>query len=143
MEIFSFSKTKKEEKLEKESRKVKKKKMLQRFHRGEKESSNENTSDMKPAKQTKVRHKDDSHISSEEEVDIGRGEGDIQSSSDEDDEENFRFEIAQVWTSLQFPPYHHDSGLEKSVVWSSFSFQASNFHWPDGKTELKSHMYMC
>lgn len=89
------SKTKKEEKLEKESKKVKKKKKLQRFHHGEKESSSENTSDMKPAEQTKVRHKDDSHISSEEEVDVGRGEGDIQSSSDEEDEENVRFEIAQ------------------------------------------------
>jgi len=53
---------------------------------------------MKPAKQTEVRHKDDSHISSEEEVDTGRGEGDMPSSSDEEDEENVRFEIAQVWT---------------------------------------------
>jgi len=89
------SETKKEEKLEKESKKVKKKKKLQKFHHGQKESSNENTSDMKPAKHTKVRHKDDSHISSEEEVDTGRGEGDMQSSSDEEDEENVRFEIVQ------------------------------------------------
>lgn len=100
---------------------------------------------MKPTKQTKVRHKDDSHISSEEEVDTGRGEGDMQSSSDEEDEENARFEIAQVWTYLQFSPYCHDLGLEKSAAWSSFSFRSSNFHWPSGKTELKSHMYryMC
>ena len=97
-DFFLFSETKKEEKLEKESKKVKKKKKLQKFHHGQKESSNENTSDMKPAKHTKVRHKDDSHISSEEEVDTGRGEGNMQSSSDEEDEENVRFEIAQVWT---------------------------------------------
>lgn len=51
---------------------------------------------IKQATQTKERHQDDSHVSSEEEVDIRRGEGNMQSSSDEEDEENLRFEIAQV-----------------------------------------------
>ena len=55
---------------------------------------------MKQAKQTKERHQDDRRISSEEEVDISRGEGGMQSSSDEEDEENLRFEIAQVCTLL-------------------------------------------
>lgn len=59
---------------------------------------------MKQAKQTKERYQDDRHISSEEEVDISRGEGSMQSSSDEEDEENLRFEIAQVWTLLQCMP---------------------------------------
>ena len=101
MGLFSFSKTNKEEKLEKKSKKVKRKKKLQKFHHGEEGSSDENTSDMKQAKETKGGHKDDSHVSSEEEVhtvDISRGEGSMQSSSDEEDEENLRFEIAQVWT---------------------------------------------
>lgn len=51
---------------------------------------------MEKAKQTKGRHQDDSHISSGEEVDVSRGEGDMQSSSDEEDEESLCFEITQV-----------------------------------------------
>ena len=71
---------------------------------------------MKQAKQTKGRHQNDSHVSSEEEVDISRGEGDVQSSSDEEDEENLQFEITQVWTLLQCTPYHYDSGREKCAI---------------------------
>lgn len=89
------SKTKKEEKLENKSKKVKQKKKIQKSHSGEEESSDENTSDIKQPKQTKEKHQNDSHISSDEEVDISRGEGDMQSSSDEEDEGNLRFEIAQ------------------------------------------------
>lgn len=66
---------------------------------------------MKQTKQTKGRHQDSSYISSEEEVDVSRGEGDMQSSSDEEDEENLRFEIAQVWTLLQCTPYHYDLNI--------------------------------
>lgn len=96
--FFSFliSKTKKDEKLENKSKKVKQKKKIQKSHSGEEESSDENTSEIKQPKQTKEKHQNDSHISSEEEVDISRGEGDMQSSSDEEDEGNLRFEIAQV-----------------------------------------------
>lgn len=107
-EFFSFSKAKKEEKLEKKGKKVKGKKKPQKSHSGEEESSDENTSDVKQAKQTKGRHQDDSHVSSEEEVDVSRGEGDMQSSSDEEDAENLGFEITQVWTLLQYTPYHYD-----------------------------------
>lgn len=101
--FFLISKTKKEEKLENKSKKVKQKKKIQKSHSGEEESSDENTSDIKQPKQTREKHQNDSHISSEEEVDISRGEGDMQSSSDEEDEGNLRFEIAQVWTLLLYP----------------------------------------
>lgn len=125
-EFFSFSKAKKEEKLEKKGKKVKRKKKPQKSHSGEEESSDENTSDVKQAKQTKGRHQDDSHVSSEEEVDVSRGEGDMQSSSDEEDTENLGFEITQVWTLLQCTPYHYDLA-QKGAIWSSFFFWASNF----------------
>ena len=105
--FFLISKTKKEEKLENKSKKVKQKKKIQKSHSGEEESSDENTSEIKQPKQTKEKHQNDSHISSDEEVDISRGEGDMQSSSDEEDEGNLRFEIAQVWTLLQCIPYYY------------------------------------
>ncbi|KAJ7380446.1 pre-rRNA-processing protein esf1 [Desmophyllum pertusum] len=86
------SKARKEENIKKDSKKVKNK-LIKKPHSDEDESADEITSNVKQTKQTKGRHKDGSHMSSEEEVDISRGEGDMQSSSDEEDEENLRLEI--------------------------------------------------
>lgn len=119
--FFLISKTKKDEKLENKSKKVKQKKKIQKSHSGEEESSDENTSEIKQPKQTKEKHQNDSHISSDKEVDISRGEGDMQSSSDEEDEGNLRFEIAQVWTLLQCIPYYYS--LNVWYIWRSFSPQ--------------------
>lgn len=53
-------------------------------------------------------------MSSEEEVDISRGEGDMQSSSDDEDEENLRLEINKVWTYCAFQ-YHVNSEVKNST----------------------------
>ncbi|KAL9958924.1 hypothetical protein ACROYT_G036001 [Oculina patagonica] len=91
-------KAKKEGKvIKKDSKKVKRKENLQKHEStsSDEEGAEENISNIKQTKQTKGRQQDDIEMSSEEEVDISRGEGDIQSSSDEEDEENIRIEITQ------------------------------------------------
>ena len=94
--IYLFSKEKKEVKPKKgTSKKVKR--TLKNLHSSDEESADESVSNIKEVK-GKERHVDNDHVSSEEEeVDISRGEGDVQSSSDDEDEGNPELEIIQVW----------------------------------------------
>lgn len=111
--FFPFSKVRKEENIKKDSKKVKNK-LIKKPHSDEDESADEITSNVKQTKRTKGKHKDGSHMSSEEEVDISRGEGDMQSSSDDEDEENLRLEINKVWTYCAFQ-YHVNSEVKNST----------------------------
>lgn len=87
-----FSKSKRDKKDKKKGKKVKK---LQGTDSDDGENACERNSNLKQIK-SKDQLEDDNDVSSDEEQDIGRGEGDVQSSSDEEDEQRLGLQKAQV-----------------------------------------------
>ena len=93
--VCIFSKSKKERVAEKDGTKVKRK--LQKHDSDYEKSAEERPSNkMHILRNRKGVEDDDSHSS--EDVDISRGEGDVQSSSDEEDEGQLRLQITEVCT---------------------------------------------
>jgi len=86
------SKSRKNKKDKKESRKNKKK--LQKIGSIDCEEADESSFDKDQIK-SKDKFEDDNEVSSEGDVDISRGEGDIYSSSDEEDEQKVQLQIEQ------------------------------------------------
>ena len=93
--VFCFSKSRKNKKDKKESRKNKK--GLQKIWSIDCEEVDESSLDKDQIK-SKDKFEDDNEVSSEGDVDISRGEGDIYSSSDEEDEQKVQLQIEQVCT---------------------------------------------
>ena len=107
MFVYSFRREKEELKPKQKRKKIKEK--LLKFHSSNEESAEKSILNVKKIK-SKERCKDDKNddddddnddegvSSNNEEVDISRGEGDIESSSDEEDEDIPEIEAIQVWT---------------------------------------------
>ena len=108
MFVYSFRREKEELKPKQNRKKIKEK--LQKFHSSNEESAEKSILNVKKIK-SKEKCKDDKNddgdddddddegmSSDNEEVDISRGEGDIESSSDEEDEDIPEIEAIQVWT---------------------------------------------
>ena len=105
MFVYSFRREKEELKPKQKRKKIKEK--LQKFHSSNEESAEKSILNVKKIK-SKEKCKDDVNdddddddegVSSDnEEVDISRGEGDIESSLDEEDEDIPEIEAIQVWT---------------------------------------------
>ena len=107
MFVYSYRREKEELKPKQKRKKIKEK--LQKFHSSNKESAEKSILNVKKIK-SKEKCKDDKNddddddnddeevSSNNEEVDISRGEGDIESSSDEEDEDIPEIEAIQVWT---------------------------------------------
>lgn len=91
---FFFSKSKIDKREETDGKKLNNKK-VQRISSEDGGSICEKNSD---TKQIKSKYPQDEDISSDEEVDIGWGEGDVQSSSDDEDEEKLALQTEQVCT---------------------------------------------
>lgn len=69
-----------------------------KVHRVSGESGGSTCEKNSDTKQIKSKYPQDEDISSDEEVDISRGEGDMQSSSDDEDEEKLALQTEQVCT---------------------------------------------
>ena len=103
MFVYSYRREKEELKPKQKRKKITEK--LQKFHSSNEENAEKSILNVKKIK-SKEKCKDDANdddddegVSSDnEEVDISRGEGDIESSSDEEDEDIPEIEAIQVWT---------------------------------------------
>ena len=107
MFVYSFRREKEELKPKQKRKMIKEK--LQKFHSSNEESAEKSILNVKKIK-SKEKCKDDKNdddddddddegvSTNNEEVDISRGEGDIESSSDEEDEDIPEIEAIQVWT---------------------------------------------
>ena len=105
MFVYSYRREKEELKPKQKRKKITEK--LQKFHSSNEENVEKSILNVKKIK-SKEKCKDDANdddddddegVSSDnEEVDISRGEGDIESSSDEEDEDIPEIEAIQVWT---------------------------------------------
>ena len=107
MFVYSYRREKEELKPKQKRKKITEK--LQKFHSSNEENVEKSILNVKKIK-SKEKCKDDKNddddddnddegvSSNNEEVDISRGEGDIESSSDEEDEDIPEVEAIQVWT---------------------------------------------
>lgn len=107
MFVYSYRREKEELKPKQKRKNIKEK--LQKFHSSNEENVEKSILNVKKIK-SKEKCKDDENddgdddnddegmSSDNEEVDISRGEGDIESSSDEEDEDIPEIETIQVWT---------------------------------------------
>lgn len=105
MFVYSYRREKEELKPKQKRKKITEK--LQKFHSSNEENVEKSILNVKKIK-SKEKCKDDKNdddddddegvSSNNEEVDISRGEGDIESSSDEEDEDIPEIEAIQVWT---------------------------------------------
>ena len=107
MFVYSYRREKEELKPKQKRKKITEK--LQKFHSSNEENAEKSILNVKKIK-SKEKCKDDKNddddddnddeevSSNNEEVDISRGEGDIESSSDEEDEDIPEIEAIQVWT---------------------------------------------
>ena len=107
MFVYSYRREKEELKPKQKRKKITEK--LQKFHSSNEENVEKSILNVKKIK-NKEKCKDDKNddddddnddegvSSNNEEVDIRRGEGDIESSSDEEDEDIPEIEAIQVWT---------------------------------------------
>ena len=105
MFVHSYRREKEELKPKQKRKKITEK--LQKFHSSNEENVEKSILNVKKIK-SKEKCKDDKNddddddeegvSSNNEEVDISRGEGDIESSSDEEDEDIPEIEAIQVWT---------------------------------------------
>lgn len=103
MFVYSYRREKEELKPKQKRKKITEK--LQKFHSSNEENVEKSILNVKKIK-SKEKCKDDKNdddddegvSSNNEEVDISRGDGDIESSSDEEDEDIPEIEAIQVWT---------------------------------------------